>query len=140
MGLEPWESGRCPICVSSSPVPQERPAARPRLSFSNRAGRSARSSIAGISGPKTYSRESSGDFDAEPGLSRVKTKVLAVNFVDDEFYRDNLQTLERDIRAVRGGRSVVRAVSDGSVGHMSMCPSGSWADQARDFVAWLNAR
>jgi hypothetical protein len=31
-----------------------------------------------------YSLESSGDFDAEPGLSRVKTKVLAVNFADDE--------------------------------------------------------
>jgi homoserine O-acetyltransferase len=45
-----------------------------------------------------YSLESSGDFDAEPGLSRVKTKVLAVNFADDEFYRDSLQTLQRDIQ------------------------------------------
>jgi homoserine O-acetyltransferase len=85
-----------------------------------------------------YSLESSGDFDAEPGLSRVKTKVLAVNFADDEFYRDSLQTLQRDMRAVRGGRFVVRAVSDGSVGHMSMAEPALWADQARDFVAWLS--
>jgi len=86
-----------------------------------------------------YSLESSGDFDAEPGLSRVKTKVLAVNFADDEFYRDSLQTLQRDIRAVRDGRFVVRPVSDGSFGHMSMAQPALWADQARDFVAWLNA-
>jgi homoserine O-acetyltransferase len=85
-----------------------------------------------------YSLESSGDFDAEPGLSRVKIKVLAVNFADDEFYRDSLQTLQRDMRAVRGGRFVVRAVSDGSVGHMSMAAPALWADQARDFVTWLS--
>lgn len=85
-----------------------------------------------------YSLESSGDFDAEPGLSRVRTKVLAVNFADDEFYRDSLQTLQRDMRAVRGGRFVVRAVSDGSVGHMSMAEPALWADQARDFVTWLS--
>ena len=86
-----------------------------------------------------YSLESSGDFDAEPGLSRVKIKVLAVNFADDEFYRGSLQTLERDIRAVRSGRSVVRAASDGSAGHMSMAYPALWADQAGDFVAWLSA-
>jgi hypothetical protein len=56
-----------------------------------------------------YSLESSGDFDAESGLSRVKTKVFTVNFADDEFYRDSLQTLQRDVRAIRGGRFVVRA-------------------------------
>jgi len=87
-----------------------------------------------------YSLESSGDFDAEPGLSRVTTKVLAVNFADDEFYRDSLQTLQRDIREVRSGRFVVRAASDGSVGHMSMAHPALWVDQARDFVAWLSAK
>ncbi len=86
-----------------------------------------------------YSLELSGDFDAEPGLSRVKTKVLAVNFADDEFYRDSLQTLERDIRTVPGGRFIVRAVSDESVGHLSMAHPALWADQARDFIAWLGA-
>jgi len=85
-----------------------------------------------------YSLESSGDFDPEPGLSRVKTKVLAINFADDEFYRDSLRTLQRGIGNVRGGRLVVLAVSGGSVGHMSMAHPALWADQARDFVAWLS--
>jgi hypothetical protein len=34
----------------------------------------------------------------------------------------------------RGGGLVVRAVSDGSVGHMSMAPPALWADRARDFA------
>jgi homoserine O-acetyltransferase len=86
-----------------------------------------------------YSPDSSGDFDAEPGLSRVTTKVLALNFADDEFYGDSLRTVERDIRAVRGGRLIVPAVSDGSVRYLSMAHAALWADQIRDFVARLSA-
>jgi hypothetical protein len=32
-----------------------------------------------------YSLESSLDYDPEPRLSRIKTKLLALNFSDDEF-------------------------------------------------------
>ncbi len=48
-----------------------------------------------------YSFESSKDFDAEPDLGRITTKVFALNFADDEFYRDSLQILQRDIPQVR---------------------------------------
>jgi homoserine O-acetyltransferase/O-succinyltransferase len=84
-----------------------------------------------------YALEASGDFDAKPGLSRVKAKVLAMNFADDEFYRDSLQTLQRDTRVIPDARVVVRGISDGSAGHLSMARPALWADQARDFVAWL---
>jgi homoserine O-acetyltransferase/O-succinyltransferase len=76
-----------------------------------------------------YALEASGDFDARPGLSRVKAKVLAVNFADDEFYRDSLQTLQRYIHTIPGARFVVRGISDGSVGHLSMARPTLWADQ-----------
>jgi homoserine O-acetyltransferase len=84
-----------------------------------------------------YALEASGDFDAKPGLSRVTTKVLAVNFADDEFYPDSLQTLQRDIQLIPGARFVVRGLSDGSIGHLSMTRPALWADRAREFVAWL---
>jgi homoserine O-acetyltransferase len=87
-----------------------------------------------------YALEASGDFDARPGLSRVKAKALAVNFADDEFYRDSLQTLQRYIHTIPGARFVVRGISDGSVGHLSMARPTLWADQARAFVAWLAAK
>jgi homoserine O-acetyltransferase len=84
-----------------------------------------------------HALEASRDFDTKPGLKRVKAKVLAVNFADDEFYRDSLQTLQRDIHTIPGARFVVRGISDGSVGHLSMARPALWADQARDFVSWL---
>ena len=45
----------------------------------------------------------------------------------------------RNAQGAIGGRFVVRAVSDGSVGHLSMAYPALWADHARDFVAWLSA-
>src|SRR5579859_3568588 len=55
-----------------------------------------------------YAFESSRDFNGEPGLSRIKTKVFALNFADDEFYRDSLQTLQRDAQVVPEKQIVIR--------------------------------
>jgi homoserine O-acetyltransferase len=85
-----------------------------------------------------YALRSSGDFDAEPDLGRIRTKVLVLNFADDEFYRDSLHILEQDMPKVQRARFVVRPVSDGSVGHMTMAHPALWADQVRVFVGWLS--
>ncbi|MBV8391649.1 MAG: alpha/beta fold hydrolase, partial [Alphaproteobacteria bacterium] len=81
-----------------------------------------------------YTLESSGDFDGS-GLEKVKARVFALNFADDEFYRDSLQTLQRDMQKVRTGHLVVRPVSQGSIGHLSMTRPSLWADQARAFAS-----
>jgi homoserine O-acetyltransferase len=85
-----------------------------------------------------YSFESSRDFNAEPGLGRIKTRVFALNFADDEFYRDSLQILQRDIQKVQQGQIVVRPVSAGSVGHLSMAHPNLWRDQIRAFMDWTH--
>jgi homoserine O-acetyltransferase/O-succinyltransferase len=84
-----------------------------------------------------YTLESSGDFDASANLGRIKAKVFALNFADDEFYRDSLQTLERDIQKVPGGRMQLRPVSAPGIGHLSMTRPALWAAQAREFAAQL---
>jgi homoserine O-acetyltransferase len=86
-----------------------------------------------------YSFESSRDFNAEPDLGKIKAKVFALNFADDEFYRDSLQILERDMLKVQQGKFVIRAISAGSVGHFSMAHPGLWKDQAKDFITWISA-
>jgi homoserine O-acetyltransferase len=83
-----------------------------------------------------YSFESSKDFNAEPDLGRIKTKVFALNFADDEFYRDSLQILQRDIQQVRQGKAVIRPTSAGSAGHFSMAHPDLWKDQAQAFMQW----
>jgi homoserine O-acetyltransferase/O-succinyltransferase len=85
-----------------------------------------------------YAFESSRDFDAEPGLSQIKTKVFALNFADDEFYRDSLQILERDIRQAHQGKVIVRPVTAGSAGHLSMAHPNLWKDQVKAFINWLD--
>lgn len=84
-----------------------------------------------------YAFESSRDFNGELGLPQIKTKVFALNFADDEFYRDSLQILERDAQTLPRKQIVVRAVSKGSVGHLSMAHPGLWQDQIAAFMNWL---
>ncbi len=85
-----------------------------------------------------YSFESSRDFNAEPDLGKIRAKVFALNFADDEFYRDSLQVLQRDMAKVDQGKLVIREVSTGSAGHFSMAHPDLWKDQANDFIMWLS--
>lgn len=84
--------------------------------------------------------QSSGDFNAEPELGKITAKVYALNFADDEFYANSLQILQRDMPKVANGRFEIRAWTPGSVGHLSMTHPALWADQARVFSNWLDAK
>lgn len=86
-----------------------------------------------------YAFEASADFNAEPDLGKIRAKVFALNFADDEFYPDSLQILEHDGSKVRNAKIVIRPTSAGSVGHLSMSRPGLWKDQAVNFLRWLNA-
>jgi homoserine O-acetyltransferase len=86
-----------------------------------------------------YAFESSRDFNAEAGLGLIKTKVFALNFADDEFYRDSLHILQGDVQHVHDGRIVVRPITAGSGGHFSMSHPDLWKDQAAVFMNWLGA-
>jgi homoserine O-acetyltransferase len=86
-----------------------------------------------------YAFEASRDFNAEPGLGQVKTKVFALNFADDEFYRDSLQVLEHDMLQVKQQQTVVRPITPGSAGHFSMAHPELWKDQVETFMRWVNS-
>ena len=85
-----------------------------------------------------YAFESSRDFNAEPGLNQIKTKVYALNFADDEFYRDSLQVLQRESKLPGHAKIVVRPISAGSVGHLSMAHPNLWKDHVDAFMKWLD--
>jgi homoserine O-acetyltransferase len=84
-----------------------------------------------------YAFESSRDFNAERGISLIKTKVFALNFADDEFYRDSLQILEADVQQVRQGKFAVRPITTGSAGHFSMSHPDLWKDDVARFMNWI---
>jgi len=84
-----------------------------------------------------YSLESSADYDPEPGLASIKTKVFALNFGDDEFNPEVLQVLERLMPQVPLGRFVVQPGSETSFGHLTMAHPELWAQHVGDFMRWL---
>lgn len=87
-----------------------------------------------------YSLESSEDYDPEPGLSKIKAKVFALNFSDDEFNPDVLRILQTRIKAVKKARYVVQQGSDHSYGHLTMAHPALWAAHVRSFMDWIEAR
>jgi homoserine O-acetyltransferase len=87
-----------------------------------------------------YSLRASRDYDPEPRLSTIKTKVFALNFADDEFNPDVLGILETQISKVKNGRYVVQPGSSASFGHLTMAHPELWANHVGDFMGWLGDR
>lgn len=67
-----------------------------------------------------YALKSSADYDPEPNLASIKTKVLALNFGDDEFNPEGLHILGPLLSKVHNGHAVVQPGSDKSFGHLTM--------------------
>ena len=87
-----------------------------------------------------YSLRASRDYDPEPRLSTIKTKVFALNFSDDEFNPDVLGILETQISKLKNGRYVVQPGSSASFGHLTMAHPELWANHVGDFMGWLGDR
>jgi homoserine O-acetyltransferase len=81
--------------------------------------------------------EASADYNPEPGLSSIKTKVVALNFSDDEFNPDELHILENLMPEVKNGRYVVQPGTSTSFGHLTMAHPELWADHVAEFMRWL---
>jgi homoserine O-acetyltransferase/O-succinyltransferase len=84
-----------------------------------------------------YSLKSSFDYDPEPGLSRIKTRLYALNFSDDEFNPDTLQVLERLVPTLPRGKYTVQQGTPSSPGHFTMTRPDLWAQHVGDFMQWL---
>ncbi|HEY0181388.1 MAG TPA: alpha/beta fold hydrolase, partial [Rhodopila sp.] len=74
-----------------------------------------------------YSLKSSFTYDPEPELSKIKTKLFALNFSDDEFNPDRLQVLETAVPKLAHGRYVVQPGTASSPGHYTMTRPDLWA-------------
>jgi homoserine O-acetyltransferase len=84
-----------------------------------------------------YSLKSSADYDPEPSLASIRTKVFALNFDDDEFNPELLHVLERLIPQVPQGRFIVQPGSEMSFGHLTMAHPELWAQHVGEFMRWL---
>jgi homoserine O-acetyltransferase/O-succinyltransferase len=73
-----------------------------------------------------YWYDSSFDYDPAPQLGKIKAKVLAVNFADDELNPPELGALERSIPRVKSARFVTLPAAPNSRGHQSLSVAALW--------------
>lgn len=84
-----------------------------------------------------YSLESSFSYNPAPDLPKIKTKLFALGFSDDEFNPDELQVLQRNVPKLKQGRYVVQPGTAMSPGHYTMTRPELWARHVGEFMQWL---
>jgi len=73
-----------------------------------------------------YQWESSRDYNASPGLERIKATLLAINSADDERNPPELGLLDREIKRVPNGRVLLIPASDQTAGHGTTGQARFW--------------
>jgi homoserine O-acetyltransferase/O-succinyltransferase len=86
-----------------------------------------------------YSLKASGDYDPEPNLSAIRTRLFALNFDDDEFNPDRLGYLEKLTPTIPGARYVVQKGTANSFGHLTMSRPDLWAQHVGTFMQELDS-
>lgn len=79
--------------------------------------------------------ESSADYDPEPGLGRIRAKVLAVNFADDALNPAELPDVEALVRGIPGARFVLVPAGAATKGHLTLTLAATWKAYLAELLA-----
>jgi homoserine O-acetyltransferase len=84
-----------------------------------------------------YRFEASFDFNPEPDLDKIRARVLAILFEDDELNPTTLGTMERLMPKVKGGRMVVIPAGPQTEGHRTQVKASVWRHHLQAFMNTL---
>jgi homoserine O-acetyltransferase len=84
-----------------------------------------------------YEFEASHDYDPSTDLGKIKASLLTVNFADDELNLPGFLDLDRVIKKIKGGRSVVVPAAAGTKGHSTLRLGNVWGKQVAELLADL---
>jgi homoserine O-acetyltransferase len=87
-----------------------------------------------------YWFDSSYDYDPFPDLARIKAKVLAVNFADDELNPPQLDVMNAALAKVKDGRFVLVPTSPETHGHQSLRYAALWKRHLAEFLGAPDAK
>ena len=76
-----------------------------------------------------YAVEASHDYDPGPNLEKIRAPLLAINSADDLINPPELGILEREIKRVPKGRTVIIPLSDKTRGHGNHTVAALWKDE-----------
>jgi homoserine O-acetyltransferase len=75
-----------------------------------------------------------GDYDASPGLERIRAAVLAINSADDERNPPELGIMERELKRVTDARLRLIPGNAETAGHGTTAQAKWWKDQLAEFL------
>jgi homoserine O-acetyltransferase len=81
-----------------------------------------------------YALEASRDYDPGPDLEKIQAPLLAINFADDLINPPEIHVLEREIKRVKHGKSIVMPLTDQTRGHGTHTLAAVWK---KHFVKFL---
>jgi homoserine O-acetyltransferase/O-succinyltransferase len=81
-----------------------------------------------------YQWESSDDYNPNPGLERIRARLVAINSADDERNPPELGILEREIKRVKNGRYVLIPASEKTRGHLTTGNAALWKQHLAELL------
>ena len=78
--------------------------------------------------------ESSGDYDAAPGLERIEAPVLAINSADDERNPPETGLMDAALKRVKNGKLYLIPASDQTPGHLTTVMAKFYSQQLEEFL------
>lgn len=79
--------------------------------------------------------DSSGDYDASPGLEKIQAALLAINAADDERNPPETGIMERELKRVKNGRLLLIPASEDTRGHGTTGNAKFYAKQLGEWLA-----
>jgi homoserine O-acetyltransferase len=84
-----------------------------------------------------YAIEAVMDYDPSPDLEKIKARLLAINFADDEVNPPELGVVEREIKRIPGALFVLVPASEHTHGHYTYNLAALWKQHLVDFMKEL---
>ena len=88
----------------------------------------------GDANDRLYQVEASMDYDPSGDLGRIRARLLAINFEDDDLNPPQLGVVEPAIARIPGARHVLVPASERTFGHYSTLHAALWAPHLRRFM------
>ena len=87
-----------------------------------------------------YQWDSSRDYNASPGLERIKAPLLAINAADDERNPPETGIMERELKRVKNGKLLLIPASEETRGHGTTGMAKFYKRELAEFLASVPKR
>jgi homoserine O-acetyltransferase len=84
-----------------------------------------------------YDFESSSDYDPAPDVDKIKARLLAISFLDDEVNPPQFTVLQQTIARLPSARLATLPGGDAGYGHLGIFHAELWAKEVGDYLGQI---